>query len=104
MPDIRQVRRDHGKLLRQQWNDRPPHSRSFRKAVQQNHRWSAARGQIMQFNVVDPRRARIDLRFRVGRGKANQSCNQTKDLTHEDESYILAPTSESFLLATALMR
>jgi hypothetical protein len=43
------------------------------------------------------------LRFRVGGAETNQNCTQTKDVTHEHESYMPAPTSEPFLLATVPM-
>ena len=55
--DARQVGSDHGEPFREQRDERPPHPRRFRVTMQQNHRWPVTRGQVMQFYIVDLRRA-----------------------------------------------
>ena len=55
--DAGQVWRDYGEALGQNGNDRFPHQRGFRVAMQQDERCTLASGQVMQLDAIDLRRA-----------------------------------------------
>ena len=73
--DAGEIRRDHRESLREDGNDRLPHPRCLRVAVQQDHRGTLTAGQVMQLDAVDVRGARnkgVTTSVRVrGRGDGN---------------------------------
>ena len=65
--DAGQVGRDHGEFLGEQRNDRPPHARCLRVAVQQDHRRAVTRRQVMQLYASDFGGTRADRVLRLAR-------------------------------------
>jgi hypothetical protein len=63
--DAGQVGRDDGETLGQSGDDRPPHARSLRVAVQEDERRTAAGGQVVQFGATDLGNAGDDCLVRV---------------------------------------